>query len=249
MKNSRKEFILVLIIFLSYSKSYAEKSDTVKVYKNEIGMDISSLGSLAQGTEFTINGWLLMYKRSFKNPFWDVRLNASVFFPRQYYFYENYKIIAQTLYSQLREIDYSEKSPVYSVKAGIEHRGKKKKFNLVYGTDLCFQNQSSHFESREQWFFLNHNYYSPYRYDSATLLVSQDTKYNKFGICPFIGFRYKISRRFVLTAESSPSILSVFGKTKRDDFINPKLSYQSNFRGFEFEIQRFISNFSLCYLF
>ena len=187
MKKSLLLSTFVFIVGITFSQVKSDKSDTNKVYKNELGVDVTGffrrffpvIQTDYYGQYYYIESpaYYLTYRRHFKGG--NIRGGIGGDFSRR---------DVKNYYNTTDTKKYFSLNQSISTRLGWEFTNElSKKWQVYYGLDLKFSKQ---YYSTNGYYF-NADYITGYEYTAQ-----------KYGIAPLLGFRFKLTNRLSLTTEA-----------------------------------------------
>ncbi len=205
MNYARKQYGLLFLIILSINYSgFSQNQPITSDNKHEIGFDITLL---LDNTIFKTrlnypNLYQLMYRYHFNK--WDIRSGIGV----------NYGA-GKSLTNDTSSIDSENK--FFAFRAGVE--GKLdfyKRWQFFYGIDLL--TRTTIYSSTDKFSSINKTEY----FD----------KYQRYGVAPLLGLRFKLNKRISFTTESNFAIYYFNNEQKIIYHKNPQFNRITNSTGF-----------------
>lgn len=175
----KKTILLFIAYCVVFNLSAQIKTDSNKVFKNEFGVDATSFIKyflpFSQSENYAEPTYYLTYRRKFNAG--NLRSAIGSYFLNSEY---------NGPYSELGS--FKNGSVDFDVRLGWEFTNDlSKKWQVYYGLDARYR-------------------YSMDRYDvfnySVEYLEGKKTTYQSYGLAPFLGFRFKLTKRLSLTTET-----------------------------------------------
>jgi hypothetical protein len=200
MKKAILTSSFILIFGISFSQVKSIKSDTNKVYHNELGVDVTGFFRrffpLVQtdyfGQYYYIESptYYLTYRRLFK--YGNIRAGIGGDFSRRDV--KNYFNTSDTK-------TYISLTHSLSTRLGWEFTNElSKRWQVYYGLDFKYAKQ-----------YYNNNGYS----FNSDYIMGYESSAQKYGISPLLGFRFKLTNRLSLTTEACLSVNFENSQSKR----------------------------------
>lgn len=211
-----------------------KEDTTVKVKKNELGIDLIPGIKRLSGNSYTNNIFQvgLQYKR---------RISKRMYFrfgiTELFYLNQNdiYRYSTSNPWSMPNHFNYSKYKvgPETRLNTGMEYRWGKKRVKFFTGMDFCYSSIKSITD-----FYVSTTYHDPYHIaEGDSLIRSSLYMRNTFGLLPFIGMQYHFSTRFFFSMQ--------FGTNIRYNFHNDAGTKHQDYN----ILDDILNNFSLFYKF
>ena len=241
------------------------KTDTsgYKFRKNELGLNFVPLVGAALGGFSSNPQYALSYKHIFKgsNAF---RINVGVqLYVQENWQYsspnmpDNYELVSQSLTTEIRRYSESISDPKYQLGIGYERRVGNHRLSRFYGADLIM-GRSSRSYSKKDYFMVLDSAGTPYSNGPSWIIdpnnnqpsTAFDSRTNSFyfGLSPFYGFRYPITKRLIVTAQMGFDASIAIGNYQSDDYAN-NIHLSGMVTTADFNIKGLISDLSLVFRF
>ncbi len=248
---------MLCALFIS---SQAQEKDSVKISKNEIGINLVPAIALFGGSlGYNINN-KLQYKRRINSKYWykaSIGLITNRNTMRQ--FAPDYKIVSET--DTTRSIVYSFNNihNQFYISQGIEYRFGLKKIKQFIGVDLGYARSSG--SDIDMFGVYKKTYYSSNNTQGGSFsfkdrvnqtdstITSSYTTTNSIVITPFYGARFNITNRLLFSMQIGFHFGLGFDKrTYLKDNTNENPDSE-RFQSFDFSTTNLLNDFSLVYRF
>lgn len=249
MKN---RILIVLIATIINMGMFAQsKSDSLKVMKNEIGVNLIPLFTINnQSNEYTPT-FNVFYKRALKNN-WHGRVSLIYFgnYSDGQIYIEKIKGLPNSKLS----IDYTQNFSYdyFQYNLGIEKRFGKRKVKMFTGLDVGYANQKAEdfkMYSIRDSITNNSVGYDPkssgFQNQTDSVVSHFKKTSNAIILTPFYGMMFNISKHFFFSAQAGLA-LSIVNENRKSLINNTTPIRITNF---DFNLNSVSSNFSICYRF
>ena len=244
------------------------KTDTsgYKFWKNELGTNIAPIISSLMGGYIPNQQYTISYKRIIKGAN-AIRINAAIqiyvrnnFQTNNPNLPDNYELVSQSANSEVRRYSEDKRDPKFQLGMGYEWRKGSHRLSRFYGLDLVLGRTSSSY-TKKDYFMVLDSTASPSSLASGGAAWIIDPNNNQpstafdsrtnslyFGLSPFYGLRYPITKRLIVTAQIGFDATMAIGNYTSDDYTN-NIHLSGMVTTVDFDSRGVISDVTLAYRF
>ncbi len=230
------------------------KQDSVKIQKNEIGIDMIPIVSLLSNSNSTSSKNSIQFKRSL-NKNWYLRANITAITRQDNYSNGYSQILGEKDSMVFIKYKKSVTKPEFQFNTGVEYRWGKNRIKYFVGSDIgyCFSKSDfsiNYGERDKSNYYSNPDYAGTSYYGSKkdSTITSFSLKTKGIGITPFIGMQFHFSKRWFFSAQVGPQF-QIMRSKQTINFDNSNTYPSMNYSIVNFDVNGFLNNFSLFYKF
>ena len=204
-----KRYFILIISLVSFGTTQAQDSPIEQTNHHEIGVDATPfITQILSGNYYSSTPYYLNYRYHFTH--WALRAGIGGTMTNE-----------DATTNDTTKQNY--KTSYITYKIGIEHKSNfMKRWQSFYGIDL---------KSSINDYRVNSDYTSTQKY-------TQENKETRYGVAPFLGFRFKVNSRISVTTETSFLFYFGKGKSKRTNLPNSQYNQITDYKtsGTEFTL-------------
>lgn len=203
-------------------------------YRTEFGLDLTSMIILASGNAASPSTLEIIYKEDTGDK--DLRFKFIITSA-----YNKYELVRRVDFDSLQYFNYAIPTHSYGINIGVAPKFKAKDLNLYYGFDLHFAlNKASTAVMTAECNPLEN-------IPLCEQLKTLDNTYYTLGLIPFLGGKFNITERIVLTVEFGTELAFFLGHRNYYAGDNQVRKEKLNF--FEPQFNRWLNDIALTYRF
>ncbi|HEY1038105.1 MAG TPA: hypothetical protein VGF30_01795 [Bacteroidia bacterium] len=249
---------IAALAFLCLITLSGRSQDSIRVSKNEIGINLVPAIAVLNGSLGHFVNNKLQYKRRINSNIW---YKASVAFisnrnsMRQ--FAPDYYITAETDTTRSVKYSFNNVGNEFNISQGIEYRFGKKKIRQFTGADLGYARSTNYDIDKYGVYkkdFYNNVTKSGGDFDFKnnildSTITRSSTKFNSIVLTPFYGARFNITNRLVFSMQLGVTFKVGFAEQKFDIDNSNSNPDSQRFTNFDFTTSGLLNDFSLFYRF
>lgn len=252
-----RKIIASLLLCTLFISSQAQEKDSVKISKNEIGINlVPAIASLGGSLGYNVNN-KLQYKRQVTKKLWYRASIAYLTNKEQGFYRSDYKTIGET--DTTFSVTYSTRyyGNELRINQGIEYRFGKKRIKQFTGFDLGYVKSK---DNRSDMFALyrkpisnygvpNGEYVSYKERIMDSTIANSVTRNNGIQFTPFYGAQFQFSKRLFFSMQLGINLMFSFNRTTYKNDNSNSHPGTENSQTLDFTTSGFLNDFSLFYRF
>ena len=251
----KKIAALALLLLMTLS---GKSQDSIKVSKNEIGINLVPAAQLFGGGGGYFKNNKLQYKRRINEKVW-YRASIAYITNRNtmLQFAPDYNIVGETDSSHFARYSYNNISNEFYAGQGLEFRFGKKRIRQFTGADLGYAYSTSNFI--EKYGEFKKDYYNAFTKEGGgfslknslldSTITSSFTRHHVIQLTPFYGARFNITNRLLFSMQLGLNLRMSFSKQTFDTDNSNSNPDSQRFTNFDFTTSGLLNDFSLFYRF